>query len=166
MRHTCEGCNDEFKEKSALLRHVSHRKSCKDYYGEKRFNQMKTEGKLVAKRKWWNNHAQEKIIAREKLKSDPSKTKTAPKKQKYISQYERRNSVKGKAFTKFYFNVYFERKVVALKDLEDFAYNKCYDDAEEKAIDLTFETNDWLKIFNENAGPGYSWVDKIYLSTD
>ena len=72
---------------------------------------MKTEGKLVAKRKWWNNHAQEKIIAREKLKSDTSKTKKAPKKQKYISQYERRNSVKGKAFTKFYFYVYFERKI-------------------------------------------------------
>ena len=124
---------------------------------------MKTEGKLVAKRKWWNNHAQEKIIAMEKKKSNPSKIKKGPnevKKQKYVPQIERRKSVKGKAFTKFYFYVYFERNVAALKELEDFAYNKCYDDAEEKAIDLTFETDDWVTIFNENAGPGYSWVDK------
>ena len=162
MRHICEGCMDEFDEKSALLRHVSHRKSCKEYYGERRFNQMRTEGKLVAKRKWWNTHAQEKIIAMEKIRGDPSKAKKVKemKKQKYVSQYERRNSVTGKAFTKFYFYVYFERKVAALKGLEDFAYNKCYDNAEAKAIDLTFETNDWLTIFNENAGPGFSWVDK------
>ena len=159
MRHTCEGCKDEFEEKSALLRHVSHRKSCKAHYGEMRFIQMRTEGKLVAKRKWWKNHADEKI------KSNVAKTKKAcaskeVKKYQYVSQYERRNTDKGKAFTKFYIYVYLERKEVALKELQDFAYDKCYKTAEEKAIDLTFETNDWLTIFNENAGPGYSWVDK------
>ena len=73
MRHICEGCKDKFNEKSALLRHISHRKSCKTHYGEIRFKQMRTEGKLVAKRKWWQNHAKEKI------KSDFTKTKKSPK---------------------------------------------------------------------------------------
>ena len=154
MRHICEGCKDKFNEKSALLRHVSHRKSCKTHYGEIRFKQMRTEGKLVAKRKWWQNHAKEKI------KSDFPKTKKSPKvlkKQNYVPQYIRKTE-EGEAFTKFFNYVYIERKEAALKELQDFAYDKCYETAEDKAIDLTFETNDWLKIFNENAGPGYSWV--------
>ena len=161
MRHTCEGCKDEFRDKSALLRHVSHRKSCKEHYGAMRLMQMRYQGKLVAKRKWWKNHGPKKT------KSDSTKTKKAAKctskevmKQKYVSQDERRNTEKGKAFTKFYFYVYFERKVAALKQLEEFAYDKFYKDAEEEAIDLTFETDDWVTAFNENAGPGYSWVNK------
>ena len=157
MRNICEGCKDEFKEKSSLLRHVSHRKSCKAHYGPMRLMQMRYQGKLVAKRKWWTNHGQEKT------KSDSANTKKAAKevrKQNYVSQYERRNSEKGKAFTKFYYYVYTERKAAALKELEEFAYDKFYSDAEEEAIDLTFETDDWVTIFNKNAGPGYSWVNK------
>ena len=158
MRHICEGCKDKFNEKSALLRHVSHRKSCKTHYGEIRFKQMRTEGKLVAKRKWWQNHAKEKI------KSDFPKTKKSPKvlkKQNYVPQYIRKTE-EGETFTKFYNYVYIERKEAALKELQDFAYDKSYETAEDKAIDLTFETNDWLKIFNENAGPRYSWVEMEY----
>ena len=160
MRHTCEGCKDEFNEKSGLLRHISHRKSCKTHYGEIRFKQMRTEGKLVAKRKWWQNYAKEKI------KSDLPKTKKTSKvikKQNYVSQYERRHTEEGKAFSKFYVYCYIERKEAALNELQDFAYDKSYKTAEDKAIDLTFETNDWLKIFNENAGPGCSWVEKSGL---
>ena len=141
MRHICEGCKDEFKEKSSLLRHVSHRKSCKAHYGPMRLMQMRYQGQLVAKRKWWTNHGQEKT------KSDSANTKKAAKevrKQNYVSQYERRNSEKGKAFTKFYYYVYTERKAAALKELEEFAYDKFYSDAEEEAIDLTFETDDWV----------------------
>ena len=161
MKHICEGCKDEFRDKSALLRHVSHRKSCKEHYGAMRLMQMRYQGKLVAKRKWWKNNGPKKT------KSDSTMTKKAAKctskevmKQKYVSQDERRNTEKGKAFTKFYFYVYFERKVAALKQLEEFAYDKFYKDAEEEAIDLTFETDDWVTAFNENAGPGYSWVNK------
>ena len=161
MRYTCESCKDEFKEKSSLLRHVSHRKSCKQHYGPMRLMQMRYQGQLVAKRKWWKNHGQEKT------KSDSATIKKTAKctpkevmKRKYVSQYERRNTEKGKAFTKFYFHVYHERKVAALKELEEFAYDKFYSNAEEEAIDLTFETDDWVTIFNENAGPGYSWVNK------
>ena len=55
----CDSCHLEFKQKSTFLRHVSHKKVCKSYYGESRLNDMTIEGKLSAKRKWWQRHADE-----------------------------------------------------------------------------------------------------------
>ena len=55
----CDSCHLEFNEKATLLRHVSHKKVCKSHYGESRLNDMRIEGKLTAKRKWWKDHADE-----------------------------------------------------------------------------------------------------------
>ena len=55
----CESCDLEFDNHATLLRHVSHKKVCKLHYGEDRVQDMKIEGKLESKRKWWKSHANE-----------------------------------------------------------------------------------------------------------
>ena len=52
----CENCHLEVENQTKLLRHISHKKVCKAYYGEYRLKDMRIEGKLESKKKWWNKN--------------------------------------------------------------------------------------------------------------
>ena len=48
--YPCKCCGVVFKEKSSLLRHISHKPLCKKYYGEEKFNDLRREARLASKR--------------------------------------------------------------------------------------------------------------------
>ena len=148
----CESCHLEFKQKATLLRHVSHKKVCKSHYGESRLNDMRIEGKLLAKRKWWKDHAS--LDAKESYQLNKTKVKER-KKEKYVPEAKRRHTDEGKAFTKFYEFIYMESKERAIKDLQDsgFAYDKVEKDTKDKAINLVFTSihDGFLSFFSRNA---------------
>ena len=133
----CESCHLEFDKKATLLRHVSHKKICKEYYGEYRLKDMRIEGELARKRKWWKGHSNEakqsyqqnKIQIREKNK------------QKYVKEHVRYETDEGRAFNAFYDFVYDCCKTEAIEKLNKtgVAYDKVYKTASNKATDQVFE---------------------------
>ena len=148
----CENCNLEFESKATLLRHVSHKKVCKSFYGKERLEDMRINNKLESKKKWWKKNSSE---AKNKYQLNKAKIKEC-KKQKYIRSEQRWSTDEGKAFTKFYQYLYNERKEFALEKLEKsgFVYEKVRQkEAEEKAFDLVFTSvsNSFTKFFHLNA---------------
>ena len=129
----CESCHLEFDKKATLLRHVSHKKICKEHYGEYRLKDMRIEGELARKRKWWKGHSNEakqsyqqnKIQIREK------------EKQKYVKEHVRYETDEGRAFNAFYDFVYDCCKTEAIEKLINtgVAYDKVYKTASNKATD-------------------------------
>ena len=132
----CDSCHLEFNEKATLLRHVSHKKVCKHHYGESRLNDMRIEGRLAAKRKWWKDHADE---AKKSYQSSKGEIRQR-KKEKHINAEQRGCTDEGKAFKEFYEFIYNESKDRALEELEEsrFAHDKVKDASMEKTIDLVF----------------------------
>ena len=146
---TCENCEKIFDQKAALLRHISHKVDCKYHYGEERLAELRIDGKLEAKRKWWKRSAEDAKI--EKKNNDNKKAKIRDyKKERYVPA-SRRNAYDGKCFAKFYKIVFKSRKEYALDELVGFAYDKVYDIAFDEAVDLVFEKSEiYMDIFEEN----------------
>ena len=156
----CENCHLEFENRATLLRHISHKKACKSYYGEYHLNDMRIEGRLESKKKWWKENGK-------KVKNSYQQNKTRikdAKKEKYVCEKQRRCTDEGKAFVKFYEFVYMERKAEALQKLDEsrFAYDKVQKQAEEKAIDLVFtsRSDSFTRFFVQNVPDGYSQFDE------
>ena len=148
----CDNCHLEFDNKATLLRHVSHKKVCKSFYGKQRLEDLRTNNKLESKKKWWKKNSSE---AKEKYQLNKAKIKER-KKQKHIRSEQKSSTDEGKSFTKFYEFLYNERKHFALEELEEsgFAYEKFRQkEAEETAIDLVFtsQSNSFTKFFHTNA---------------
>ena len=133
----CENCHLEFENQATLLRHVSHKKVCKSYYGEDRLIEMRIEGKLESKKKWWRENGK-KVTQSYQIKKIRIRE---AKKDKYVCEKQRRSDP-GKAFTKFYEFIYMRQKESLLDKLKKsgFAYDKLSSQAEAKAIDLVFDS--------------------------
>ena len=150
---TCENCEKEFDQKAALLRHISHKNDCKSYYGEERLKELRIDGKLEAKQKWWKKHASDKKVENHFNEKKKAKLKIYHKK-RYV-QGNQRNSNKGKCFAKLYKIVFKNRKTYALGKLDDsgIAYDKVHDKAFDQAVDLVFENDDtYVDIFENDLG--------------
>ena len=135
----CENCHLEFENPATLLRHVSHKKVCKSFYGEDRLIEMRIEGKLESKKKWWRENGK-KVTQSYQIKKIRIRE---AKKDKYVCEKERRSDP-GKAFTKFYEFIYMKEKEILLEKLKKsgFAYDKVSSQAEGKAIDFVFNSED------------------------
>ena len=135
----CESCNLDFDNKATLLRHISHKKVCKLHYGEERFQDMKIEGKLESKRKWWKNHANE---AKEVYKSNSEEIRKK-RRQKYINFKDRFESDEGIAFHSFHGFLYDCSKDVALENMKnsELVRKKVHEIAKHRAIDKVFEAH-------------------------
>ena len=165
--YKCDSCHHEFNEKATLLRHASHKKKCKYHYGESRLNDMRIEGKLTAKRKWWKDHADE---AKKLYQSNKVKIRER-KREKHVNAKQKGCTVEGKAFQEFYDFIYNESKYTALKELEEsrFAYGLVKEGSMEKAIDLVFThgCQSFKHFFSINSGSkdvfaeDYPVVDEI-----
>ena len=165
--YKCDSCHHEFNEKATLLRHASHKKICKSHYGESRLNDMRIEGKLTAKRKWWKDHADE---AKKLYQSNKVKIRER-KREKHVNAKQKGCTVEGKAFQEFYDFIYNESKYTALKELEEsrFAYGLVKEGSMEKAIDLVFThgCQSFKHFFSINSGSkdvfaeDYPVVDEI-----
>ena len=133
----CESCDLEFDNHATLLRHVSHKKVCKLHYGEDRVQDMKIEGKLESKRKWWKSHANEAKKAYKLNKKEICQKE----KQKYVKYDQRFKTDEGVAFHEFYRLIYDAREESALDNLKksEFVSYKVHKIAEDKAIDKVFE---------------------------
>ena len=134
----CENCHLEVENQTKLLRHISHKKVCKAYYGEYRLKDMRIEGKLESKKKWWNKNGK-KVTQSYQIKK--IKIREA-KKQKYVCEKQRRCTDQGKAFTKFYEFIYMQEKESLLDELNksSFPYDKVSNQAEATAIEMVFES--------------------------
>ena len=136
----CESCELEFDNKATLLRHVSHKKVCKLYYGEDRIQDMRIDGKLESKRKWWKSHANEAKEAYKLNKKDISKKRS----QKYISRHQRFKTDQGIAFQEFHGFLYDYSKDKALEKLKnsEFVTNKGHEIAKTWMESATKELKD------------------------
>ena len=130
----CDNCHVEFSSKPTLLRHVSHKKACKLFYGEDRLEEMRIEGRLKSKRRWWKGH---ELEAKKKYQVNKDKIKER-KKQRYVKAEQRSGTDAGRAFSHFYLFTYNFCKEEAMKTLakSDFPYDKVYKKAVAHTMDM------------------------------
>ena len=140
----CESCDLEFDNKVTLLRHVSHKKVCRLHYGEDRVQDMRTDGKLESKRKWWKSHANEAKEVYKLNKKDISKKRS----QKYISRHQRFKTDEGIAFQEFHGFLYDFSKDKALENLKnsEFVSSKAHEIAKSWMESAEKELEDKCRI--------------------
>ena len=56
----CEFCHEKYDQQSSLLRHITHKKVCHEFYGQTRVSQMKRQARLLSKRKWSRSQSPER----------------------------------------------------------------------------------------------------------
>ena len=83
----CKGCKKEFLS-TTILKHLSHKKSCKDFYQQGEFDSMKEKAKLRkwAKVKSWqnkNNQSQKNGLRKRRIKENLNST------EEELSEYEK-----------------------------------------------------------------------------
>ena len=108
---------------------------------------MRIEGKLSAKRKWWQRHADE---AKKSYQTNNTDRKER-KRHKYVKKEQRRSTDEGWAFLAFYNIIYMESKDRALKDLQEsgFPYDKVKEKTRDEAIDDVFTSpRNFVHFFN------------------
>ena len=144
IKFACEACDQEFKSDATLLRHVSHKRACKDHYGEHKLWEMRRTGKLLAAKKWKKaNRPHDKIeYKRNKCKTnnpnlmdDKNETKYS-----YVPEGVRKCTYPGVAFFKYFKIIYQTKKEDTLENLKVFAREMVY----KKCVDFTLD-----KVFNE-----------------
>merc|ERR1712062_875700 len=88
-----EFCHEKYNQESSLLRHITHKKVCCNFYGEERVSQMKRQSRLLSKRKWHRNHP-------ESRSSEKTVSKKA-KQRRHIFLLTLRKVMKDKHFPSF-----------------------------------------------------------------
>ena len=139
---TCECCGQEFEATSSLLRHVSHKESCKNFYGEDRILQMRWNGKRMAKNKW-NQSLRYK--RKQENKSSVAKLNRSDENNNgpyypYIPERVRQWTIEGVVFHKLFKKIYEDRKKEALEEFQDFAMSSVF----KRCVDVTLD-----EVFNE-----------------
>ena len=149
--YPCNCCKVVFKEKSSLLRHISHKPLCKKYYGEEKVNDMRREARLASKRKWKNDHSEQE---KEKYQSQKEKYRKYHQ-DRYVNAQKMNKSKEGETFQKLYMAAYSKAERILWDKLYDGAFEKINDNAIEQALDNTFESSGFQKLFNKNVGFHY-----------
>ena len=149
MIFKCEGCPQEFKTQSSLLKHISHRKMCLYHYGLGRFEEMKHEAKLESKRKWAETQSAKNKTEYEENKYDPKN----PKRQKLTSNPHRYSYVsaevmktfEGEAFIKLFQAIFKGKKSQYLQSFTRYIEDKFNDAFTNTALDLAFNESEKLE---------------------
>ena len=149
--YPCKCCGVVFKEKSSLLRHISHKPLCKKYYGEEKFNDLRREARLASKRKWKQDHSEQE---KEKYRNQKNKYKKYHQ-DRYVNAKKRKRSKEGETFQQLFMAAYSKAQRILWDKLFDDAFEKIYANAIEQALDDTFGSFDFLHLFNKNVG----WTD-------
>ena len=118
---TCEYRGQEFEATSSLLHHVSHKESCKNFYGEDRILQMRWNGKRMAKNKW-NQSLRYK--RKQENKSSVAKLNRSDENNNgpyypYIPERVRQWTIEGVVFHKVFKKIYEDRKKEALEEFQE-----------------------------------------------
>ena len=142
----CESCSQEFGSNSSLLRHVSHKESCKEFYGEDRFLQMRRNGNLMSKKKWKQSF---------KYKSNDNKTSNDKRKKRnvtsngpyysYVPERMRRQ-IEGKALIKLVHSIYDCKKKESLEEFQEFALDAVFQRCEDVTLDELFDEEYFLHV--------------------
>ena len=160
---TCENCDKNFEQKAGLLRHISHKVDCKSHYGQERLEELRIDGRLEAKRKWWKRHSNEANIENRFNENKKAKLQKYFKK-RYVPA-EKRNTDEGKFFVEFYKIIFIKRRNQALEKLDKSAYDKVFDLVYDTAVDLVFEKSgtymDIFKEFEYKFEPGTEGYDEM-----
>ena len=149
--NSCNFCQIVFEEKSSLLRHISHKPKCKNFYGDETFNQLRREARLASKRRWKHEHADQE---NEKKRNQKEKYKKYEQ-DRYVNVKDRKKSKEGNTFEKVYQAAYSNAHSILWDKLYDQAFEKVFDDAIDQALDETFGTYDFQHLFNKNVGWHY-----------
>ena len=151
---TCENCHRPFKAQSSLLRHISHRETCKAQYGQERLEDFKKASRLISKRKWRKSHSAE---SKSKYKRDKESGSGKKAKQCYVT-VNRKRTLQGKSLTLLYNIIYFEAEEEIVEKLQQPAYDAVFDFAYDTAIDRTMNSEDYIEIFYSNDN-GFYYVE-------
>ena len=139
---SCDFCHEKYDQESSLLRHITHKKVCCNFYGEDRVSQMKRQSRLLSKRKWHRNHP-------ESRSSEKTVLKKAKQKKTYIPVHIIKSD-EGQAFSKFYELIYHECESNFINDvLCDKAYDAVYDVVYNKAMDMALKSDDYIKAVDD-----------------
>lgn len=146
---TCENCLQPFKAQSSLLRHISHKESCKDHYGQERLHDVRKASRLISKRKWMKSHYSK---AKSKNRKDKESIKEPKPRLPRYCDSDRKRTEAGKLFTDFYKNIYYEALIEIEEEKLDglVAYDAVYEKAYDNAVDLTMDSDDYMKTFDTN----------------
>ena len=129
----CEYCGQEFEESSSLLRHISHKESCKNFYGEDRILKMRWNGKRMANKKW---NQKLRYKRKQENKSSVASLKRSDENNNgpyypYIPEIVRQRTIEGVVFHKLFKAIYERKKLEALEEFQEFAlssvFNRCVD---------------------------------------
>ena len=171
---SCESCGQEFGDNSVLLRHVSHKEQCKDFYGEQRLFQMRRNGRLMAKKKWKQSLKYEKSPKGTNSKSLDEKPKKRNERNNgpyypYIPEGVRQYTIEGRVFCSIFKIIYDKKKLAALEEFQEFAlpsvFKRCVDVTLDEVLN---EANllDYEKLYSrlyENRRHWEGFMNYIYL---
>ena len=140
----CKHCKKPFLDESSLLRHVSHKASCKEHYGEE-LDWMKQEARLQSKRKY--NHK-------------PSTVQNEVK--RYQHEKEKRKIAAKERYRKTKLPNPFGFKTKAFKALYSFLYNLVEDEVtQEKLVEIGFDTV-FNTAYDQSVDPAMSqWEETL-----
>ena len=149
---SCGNCKKPFPQESSLLRHISHAILCKKHYGEERINQLRMKARLMSKQKYNKKESTKKSDAKRYQRDKVKKNNAAKEKnkQRFVRMNGRDRDFK--LFHKFYLFIFDDLQ-------EDMITEKlvltgiCQEDIdksiEEKALDQTIETDDWVHFYEK-----------------
>lgn len=158
----CEICSKEFQSNSGLLRHVSHQTICRNYYGENKLADMRTEARLESRRKWNKKQAVHES-KRYEIERDKRKEKS---RQRYVNSTVRKRSQEGEAFKDFLNHIFNECMTdIGKNRLFERSHEVMHDRVYEKAIDHAMGSQAYIGIFWKNVnhfhGEEITYEDRI-----
>ena len=144
---SCKLCCQPFETKSSLLRHISHKKKCRDHYGEAKFQDMRRNARLDSKSNW--NKTQ--TVKEAKRYQEEKEKRKMDHKRRYVKAGFRKGYEDGKAFSDVYKQVFENcHENIGRDKLFDRSFDIVHDEAYSKSVDHVMESKDYQKIFIEN----------------
>ena len=138
----CEYCGQEFGEISSLLRHVTHKESCENFYGEDRISKMRLDGRRTANKKWYKSNAtkssDDKRIKRSEKINGPYSS--------YIPERIRQRTIEGVVFHKLFKAIYEKKKLEALEEFQEFSLGAVFQRCEDVTLDELFDEEYFLHV--------------------
>ena len=165
MKFSCQSCQSEFENEGNLLRHISAKKICQQFYGKEKLEEMRKKGRKKAVQKW--KSANSGKYHENKCTIESIENESAPKQEKekiysYVPNEVRTSTKQGKAFTTF-FKLIFDRKISEyLDNFKDSLKEKMYNATVDHTLDSIFNAihserfPHWLPCWEKY---GFDWEE-------
>ena len=145
--YSCKLCYQPFETKSSLLRHISHKKICREHYGEAKFEDMRRNSRLASKSNW-----NKKQTAKEAKRYQTEKEKCKiDSKRRYVSAGLRKGYPDGEAFSTVYKQLFEAcHENIGEDKLFDRSFDVVHDTVYAQSVDHIMKSTDYQEIFVEN----------------